>query len=470
VISSYDKLLSLLEQTIRKHRLFEPDDTIIVAISGGADSTALLDLLVRLPGYNLRLVAAHLNHCLRGCDSDADEEFCSKLAARYTVAFESRRIDVRGVAESGALNLEDAGRRVRIAFLDELRKKHGALAVAVAHHADDQAETLLMRLLRGSGMTGLSGMAYRNSRGYIRPLLEISRSEIEQYLRGHCLDWREDASNSDKTYLRNRIRHDLLPILETYNPAIRSSLAKTASIIRDDETLLDELTEGEFSGSCRVEVGKIVCNAGQLRTLEIALRRRILRHAFKQLTGTLEGVSQSHIVSICDMIDSDRPNSRLYLPQRVTAVREYDRLLFSQTDESVHERFPELLISKPGYYPFLTGCSLTIEISKPPSGFNTLSANTAFFDLDKVPFPWLLRTFRPGDRIIPIGMSGRKKVKDFFIDEKIPLSERKRVPLLFCGDQLIWLVGLRSSDLARVDMGTDNIAKVTCTKLLTLEL
>jgi tRNA(Ile)-lysidine synthase len=333
----------------------------------------------------------------------------------------------------------------------------------VAHHADDQAETLLMRLLRGSGMTGLSGMAYRNSRGYVRPLLEISRSEIEQYLRCLSLDWREDASNSDKTYLRNRIRHDLLPILETYNPAIRSSLAKTASILRDDETLLDELTEKEFSSSCRVEEGKIVCNIGQLRKLDIARRRRILRHAFKQLTCTLEGLSQSHLDSICEMIDSDRPNSRLYLPQRVTAVREYDRLLFVQTDETFNDRDAEILITEPGNYPFLTAGSLRIEISKPPSDFNTLSANTAFFDLDKVPFPWLLRTFRPGDRIIPIGMSGRKKVKDFFIDEKIPLSERKRVPLLFCGDQLIWLVGLRSSELARVDIGADNIAKVTST-------
>jgi tRNA(Ile)-lysidine synthase len=463
MISSDDKLLSLLEQTIRKHRLFEPDDTIIVAISGGADSTALLDLLVRLPGYNLSLVAAHLNHCLRGCDSDADEAFCSKLAARYAIPFESRRVDVRGLSEFGKQNLEDAGRRARIAFLDELREKYGATAVAVAHHADDQAETLLMRLLRGSGMTGLSGMAYRNSRGYVRPLLELSRSEIEEYLRGRSLDWRVDASNSDITYLRNRIRHDLLPILEKYNPAIRSSIAKTASILRDDETLLKELTEKSFSLSCRVEEGKIVCMVGQLRTLDIALRRRILRHAFKQLTGNLEGMSQSHIESICDMIYSERPNSRLFLPQRVTAVREYDRLIFAQTYKAAHERVAEILIAEPGNYPFLTDGSLKIEISKPLPDFNTLPANTAFFDLDKVPFPWLLRTFRPGDRIIPIGMNGRKKVKDFFIDDKIPLSERKRVPLLFCGDQLIWLVGLRSSELARVDNGAEKIAKVTCT-------
>ena len=195
-----------------------------MALSGGADSAALLDLLSRLPGYNLHLVAAHLNHSLRGVESDADEEFCRLLAARYAIPFEARRIDVRRVAEESRLNLEDAGRRARIELFDEIRIKYGATAVALAHHGDDQAETVLMRLLRGSGMTGLSGMAYRNARGYVRPLLDITRPDIEQYLRGRGLEWREDASNSDTAYLRNRIRHQLLPLLEEYNPDIRALL------------------------------------------------------------------------------------------------------------------------------------------------------------------------------------------------------------------------------------------------------
>ena len=214
------------------------------------------------------------------------------------------------------LNLEDAGRRARIEFLDEIAGRYGAAAVALAHHADDQAETVLMRLLRGSGMTGLSGMAYRNSRGYVRPLLEISRSEIEQYLLACGLSWREDASNSDTTYLRNRIRHQLLPLLEEYNPAIRTCLASTASILRDDEALLNQLTEQAFFEVCRMGEGRIDCGVGQLRLLDTALRRRVLRHAFKQLTGNLERVSLRHIDAICEMIDSDRPNSRAGSPAR----------------------------------------------------------------------------------------------------------------------------------------------------------
>ena len=468
-------LISRVERTVRRQRLFRPGDTLVVALSGGADSTLLLDLLSRLPDYNLHLIAAHLNHCLRGAESDADEEFCRGVASRHAIMFESRRTDVGKMAAELRLNLEDAGRQARIQFLDEIRREYGAAAVVLAHHADDQAETVLMRLLRGSGMTGLSGMAYRNARGYVRPLLEISRSEIEKYLQCCGLSWREDASNSDTAYLRNRIRHHLLPLLEEYNPAIRSSLASTASILGDDEALLDELTAQAFTQSCRMGKGRVVCSVGQLNTLNPALRRRVLRHAFKQLTGTLERVSLRHIDAICDMIDSARPNSRLALPQGVTAVREYDRLLWMQTGEAVL-RLPsttlrtsrsatvletgfELLITEPGCYQLPCGGSISVD-STVTAAFPTDSV-TACFDLGKTPFPWLVRTFRPGDRMTPFGMSGRKKVKDIFIDRKIPAAERMRIPLLFCGDDLIWVAGVCASELCRIDTPSAATVQVT---------
>jgi tRNA(Ile)-lysidine synthase len=460
VIPADSALISLLGRNIRRQSLLKPDDTVIVAISGGADSTALLDLLTRLPGYRLSLIAAHLNHCLRGSDSDADEEFCRQLAGHYRIPFESRRLDVRGLAESGQLNLEDAGRRARIDFLDELREKHGAAAVALAHHADDQAETVLMRLLRGSGMTGLSGMAYRNARGYVRPLLEISRSEIMLYLSERKLGWREDASNSDTTFLRNRVRHLLLPILEEYNPAVRASLSATASLLADEDALLGELTEQAFNESCRIENCKIVCSVRQLQLLNLPLRRRALRQAFKQLTGTLEGVGLSHINALCDLLDTKRQNSRLSLPQLVTVVKEYDRISFRKTVESVPEATPDLLINALGHLMLPTGGSLTVEIPESVDDFNSINNDTAFFGLDRTPFPWRVRTFLPGDRIIPFGMSGRKKVKDIFIDQKIPLSERRRIPLLFCGTDLIWIAGVCVSELCRINSHSAAIVRV----------
>ncbi len=451
-------LASRVARTVHRHGLFRPGDTLVVALSGGADSCALLDLLTRLPGYNLTLIVAHLNHCLRGVESDADEELCREAASRYALPFEVRRVDIKNLAEKSRLNLEDAGRRARIEFLDEVRGTYGAAAVALAHHADDQAETVLMRLLRGSGMTGLSGMAYRNARGYVRPLLEVSRSEIEQYLRGRGLEWREDASNRDTAYLRNRIRHQLLPLLEEYNPAIRSCLASTASVLGGDEALLDELTERAFTESCLMGEGRIVCDVGQLRALNQALRRRVLRRGFKLLIGTLEGVSLRHIDAVCDLIDSERPNARLALPHGVTAVREYDRLVWMKTEDYVSDTDFELLITGPGCYQLPVGGSFTVALT----GTAAVSTDpgTACFDLAKTPFPWLVRTFRPGDRITPFGMSGRKKVKDVFIDRKIPLSERTRIPLLFCGADLIWIAGVCVSELCRIETPSAAVVQV----------
>ena len=317
-----------------------------------------------------------------------------------------------------------------------------------------------MRLLRGSGMTGLSGMAYRNDRGYVRPMLDIKRVEMEQYLRHLGLEWREDASNSDTIYLRNRIRHELLPILETYNPAIRSCLAATAAIISADEALLNEMTAEAFAESCVTEDRKIICSRAKLTVFKPALRQRVLRHAFKQLTGTLTGVSRCHISAVCDLIDSVHPNSRLALPHAVTALREYDHLVLMTGTADFESGF-ELLITGPGCYQLPYGGSITIEATG-AAPFSKDSA-TCYLDIAKTPFPWLVRTFRPGDRMIPFGMSGKKKVKDIFIDRKVPLSERRRLPLLFCKDDLIWIAGVCASEKIRISEGTCTFAKASFT-------
>jgi len=458
-------LLARVSRNIRQRQLFRTDDTLVVAISGGADSTALLDLLTRLPGYNLHLIAAHLNHCLRGADSDDDQEFCRSLAERYAIPFETVKIDVKQLSEKQGLNLEDAGRQARIQLLDRLRNEYGASAVVLAHHADDQAETVLMRLLRGSGMTGLSGMAHCNQRGYVRPLLDIPRADIEQYLRERGLGWREDASNRDESFLRNRIRHQLLPILEEYNPAIRSCLASNASILGDEEALLLELTEQSFAASFHKENESIVSTISQLTSLHPALLRRVLRHALKTLTGTLEGISQRHILAICTMIATERPNARLALPHGMTAIREYDLLRLTSNPLTARRSatFPdtefELTITAPGSYPLPAGDSLCIAATSTepiPTG-----ATSICIDLNKLPFPWLMRTFRPGDRMTPFGMSGRKKVKDIFIDRKIPTAERRHIPLLFCNDQLIWIAGVCVSERARINFVSDRMVQVT---------
>lgn len=434
---------------------------LVVALSGGADSCALLNLLISLPGFNLKLVAAHLNHCLRGNESDGDEDFCCKLAADYGIPFETCRMDVKALAQSSGLNLEDAGREARITFLDLVSKKYNATAIVTAHHSDDQAETVLMRLLRGSGMSGLAGMRYRNQRGYIRPLLNISRVQIEQYLEELGLTWREDASNLDTSFLRNRIRHELLPLLELYNPTIRQRLIATAAILSDEDLLLESLAELAVKNSWQRDFNVFGCRCATLKAHPIALQRRILRQAFKELAGNLEQLGLEHIEAIRQLLDSPRPNAQISLPQNIKAVREYERILLRINQEPALLDATELIIATAGIYQLPTGGVLEVRIYPVPIDVHGLPVDSACFDLDKLPLPWLTRTFRSGDRLQPFGMSGQKKVKNIFIDLKIPLSKRKQIPLIFCGEDLIWIAGLRSSGKGRVDDSSSTVAMVS---------
>ena len=450
-------------RAVRQHKLFRPGDTVIVGVSGGADSTALLELLGDLPGFAPRLVAAHLNHCLRGRHSDEDEEFCRSLAVRHAIPFESRRTDVAELAGRLGLNLEDAGRRARIAFFDEVRLKWGATAVALGHHADDQAETVLMRLLRGAGPDGLVGITYCNERGYIRPLLEISRPEIEGFLTERGVTWREDASNRDTAFLRNRIRHELLPFLEQYNPAVRERLAATAALLADEDDLLKRPTEETFAQVCTRDNDAWVCDIGKLAGQPPAMRRRVLRLMLERLTGNLDHFSRRHVAALEHLLDSPRPNASLNLPQGVTAVREYGLLRVPRVPPPAP--IPYLLhIPGPGTYPLSGGGFFVVTVEPALPDFAALPAHTACFDPGKAPFPWQVRPFQPGDRIVPLGMRGSKKVKDLFIDARIPLPQRRRIPLVFSGDTLIWVCGVRSSNLSRIEAMPACIVKAVFTE------
>lgn len=457
-------LTARVARSIREHRLFAPGDTIIVALSGGADSTALLDLLSRLPGYSPRLVAAHLNHCLRGSESDGDEEFVRSLAARYGIPLECRRMDVKEFSRKERLSLEDAGRRARIAFLEELRHSWRATAVALAHHADDQAETVLMRLLRGSGPGGLAGIPYRNSRGFIRPLLEVDRAQLVVYLTERDLTWREDSSNRDTTFLRNRVRHELLPLLEQYNPAIRGRLAATAAVLSDEHLLLDQLTTEIVDRICTTDGDGFACPLTPLTEQPPALRRRFFRVLLERLAGNLDHFSIRHVTAMERLVDSPRPHAALNLPQGITALREYDTLLLRRTPTPSPPVAGELMITGTGNYHLPGGGTLTLTPVPASVNVEPLAADTALFDPERAPFPWRVRTFQNGDRLVPFGMDGSKKVKELFIDAKIPRSKRRNIPLIFCSGTLIWVCGLRASQLARLDNASTSAIKAVFTE------
>ncbi len=436
------QLLAAVARTIREHDLARPGDTLVVGFSGGADSTALLHILSCLPGLPLNLVAAHLNHGLRGHDSDQDQQFCRLAAERLSIPFETGTIDVAAAARHLRCGLEDAGRRVRMQFLEEVRLRHCAAAVALAHHADDQAETMLMRLLRGAGPAGLAAMRIRTSRHQIRPLLYLSRIQIERYLSDSGLAWREDSSNHDTRFLRNHIRHRIMPLLEKTSPSAGRHMSSTAQLLADDNHLLDTLAQAEFDRLARCSAESIVFDVQSLAPLHPALTGRIIRLAYGKLTGNLLNLTSCHINSIRNLLDDGPPNRVTPLPSSLNARREYGRLVVARNRPLAADP-GEVHITGCGRFKLWDGLFLTVEeYSDNPRRYPG-DYSSVVIDQDQVPFPWLARTFQPGDRFQPGGMRGTKKLKDLFIDLKLPLEQRRRIPLLLSAGRLFWVAGIR---------------------------
>jgi len=436
---------------IREHALCAPGDTLIVAFSGGADSAALLDILAHLPGYNLELVVAHLNHLLRGDESDADELFAREAAARYGCFFALSRVDVAALAGQAGLSLEEAGREARYAFLRETAAQHAATVVAVGHHQGDQAETVLLRLLRGAAGSGLSGMRPKSAAGLIvRPLLSLRRPEIEAYLRKGGLPWREDSSNAEVRFLRNRIRHELLPYLESCSQDIVVRLCRTAEALAADEEVLEAAAAALFSRAVTVTAAGAEADTGIVCLESAALRKRFYRQAIQAVKGDLRRITFTHLAAIDQLIFASRPNSELALPDGIRVIRTYRSLRITRQQEEPLPAGWALLIECPGDYSLPCGGRLLIEERAEPlvtggaAGANFLTAPAA-----QLQFPLTVRYFSEGDRFIPLGMNSRKKLKNLFIDRKIPPAARSRIPLLICGGEIVWVCGLQVAEKTR---------------------
>ncbi len=447
-------------QFIRSHSLFTPGDKVIVAFSGGADSMAMLDILAHLPELPLNLVVAHLNHRLRGDESDIDELFARQIAEKYALPLEISRVDVAAFAKDKGLSLEEAGRDARRTFLATAARKHGALAVALGHHRDDQAETFLLRLVRGAAGSGLTGMQPEN-RGtlFVRPLLCLDRSVIKAYLHKRSLAWREDASNSDTKFLRNRIRHELLPLLMNYNPSITGLLNQTAEALAADEELLVAVTENAFLRLGSTVSSGINLNIELLKKEPEALRKRLYRRSLSALRGDLRRISSRHLADMDKLMLLKKGSGSLALPFGTLVVREYNSLLITtKTATELVTTQGEITISSCGSFR-LTRCrTLTIEnVAAVTINRQTADKETVFIDSEQLPFPWTVRSFIEGDRFVPLGMQGRKKVKDLFIDRKIPWNERRNIPILLCNEEIFWVGGVQLAEKARISAPAKNL-------------
>ncbi|OQX52625.1 MAG: tRNA lysidine(34) synthetase TilS [Candidatus Omnitrophica bacterium 4484_213] len=336
-----------VKNTIKKYNLFSENDKVIVAVSGGADSVALLFLLFSLKEeYNLELFVAHFNHQIRGEEAEADVLFVRRIAQQLTLPFIVKKRDVPAYAKRRKLSLEEAARDLRYKFLEEAAKKKGATKIALGHNKDDQIETVLMRLLRGGGSQGLGGMSPKriiaNGANIVRPLIETSRKEILDFLKQKKIKFREDSSNRETVYLRNRVRHRLLPYLERYNPRIGQILFNTAENLREENEYLEEIAKKAFSqvsqppttfskGSRqgRKVVGgkKVILSLNKLTRFHLAIQKRLLRLAIKEAKGDTRQIAYQHWQSLNGLINKNKKNLFLDLPQ-LRIQKEYDRIVF----------------------------------------------------------------------------------------------------------------------------------------------
>ena len=450
-----------VQKTIKKHAMLQPGDRVLVGVSGGADSMALLCVLWELRrDLGLSLFAAHLDHGLRA-EGPAEKSFVHEASLRLGVPFISQERAVRATQEQQRLSLEEAAREVRYSFLLETAQIHQATKIALGHTADDQAETILMRLLRGSGTRGLGGIPPVRDKVFIRPLLESWREDVESFLRERKVAFLTDPSNRSPHFLRNRIRHELLPLLQQVNPRLPQIVVQMAEVFRSEEEFWQNLVEEKFPLLLRSRNQvSITLDIPSLIAQPLPLRLRSLRYATEKALGNLRRVGLVHILAMNHLLQSPEPNQSLQLPQGLFLTKAYQALTFAQTRE---ESPPfEVPVTGPGCWEIpAIGREMKFEIlnSHPIVGQQG-SSDVALIDYDEAAFPLIIRSFRAGDRLQPLGMKGEKKVKDLFIDAKIPANQRKKIPLLFKNDQLLWVAGLRLDHRVRVQAKTQKILRV----------
>ncbi|MBI4278998.1 MAG: tRNA lysidine(34) synthetase TilS [Armatimonadetes bacterium] len=463
-------LLGAVRSAIRRWDLVRPGDRVIAAVSGGADSVALLQALWSLrEEWWLDLHAAHFNHRLRpGADEDA--RFVQALAARLGVPCHVGEADPASRRAGPRRSMEDWARHARYAFLEEVARRTGAARVALAHTADDQAETVLMRLLRGAGAAGLAGMAPRRPLGsaeVIRPLLEVTRAEVVAYLQVCALTWREDETNRDLAPLRNRIRHEIIPHLaRAAHGRVADALRRAGALLRDDEMVLTALAVEALGRLAHGDGARLRLARPGFCALPPALQRRVLREAIRRVRGTLIDLTMEHVERARGLAASRDDGAEIHLPG--VAVRSGPSHVEVRAPAAVPQPSPAAVT--PAYALPIPGCvcaadlGVTIEACiEPvrPADLRALGDDEALMDAQAVPPMAHVRRWRPGDRFVPLGMRGHKKLADFFTDAGMPREARGTVPLVVSpGGEILWVVGWRIADPVKVTPSSAAIVRL----------
>jgi tRNA(Ile)-lysidine synthase len=451
--------LQTVKQTIEANQLLVKGHSVLVALSGGPDSVALLHLLSRLRrSYRLKLSAVYINHQIRPRAAKKEEKFCQLLCDELSVPLTIVREDVPALAKKRGLGLEETARDVRYAIFDSLVKAGKYDRVALGHHADDQVETILFRLVRGTGPFGMTGMPVKRGK-YIRPLLELTRSEILGYLKKYSLCWCEDASNKSLKFRRNWIRHRLLPGLrKNLNPKADAAILALAALLAEDEAYLGSIVDRAVRKTVRMTPGgKIALALGTYRGYPVSLRHRLLRYCLKA-TCMSESTLGREAVQRLDRLAMNGGGA-ISLPGRVQAsVAGPTMYLWVRGAVDVHEELTpgkSLNLDWPAV-------KFTSRLEKPAriGASKSTGGSRIRLDWDKLKPPLVVRTIRPGDRFRPLGMKGHKKVGDFLTDRKVPRPLRDEVLLLCDQAGPVWVAGYEIADRVKIDVRTGKVLRV----------
>jgi tRNA(Ile)-lysidine synthase len=454
-------------RTIQEHSMLEKGDAVIVAFSGGVDSTALLYMLNSLKSrLKIKLYAMHLNHMIRGKDAALDAAFARKISKKLKVPFIAEEFDVPSFAKQKKLNLEDAARRVRYEFLERAAAKVGANKIAVAHNADDNIETLLMRMIRGTGMKGMEGIPPVRDK-IIRPLIGTYRADIEKYLRSKKITPRIDRSNFETKYLRNKIRQNLIPALEKNKKDIKELLLQiiaSANRIHDFiEALAKKALETMIVSKSSNEIS---LDAGKFLNADPALKGEIMRLAIELVRKDLSDISFSHIQSIIDLAGKKR--AEIDLPRAYVLINKGNISVYSTKPAKFTAKDFSAVLQIPGTVKN-SDLGFVIESDVMPSisisELKMKDPNRAYLDYDKISGPLTVRSRRAGDHFSPLGLKGSKKLQDIFVDEKVDLDKRDSIPVVDDGKKIVWVVGYRMSEDAKVTDSTKKVVRLSAKKI-----
>ena len=463
--------MNLLEQfvhTAAEQELWRDGDVIVAAVSGGPDSMALLHMLASIAdGRRLTTIAAHVNHGFRQAESARELEVVKQYADHLGVRCETVELDLPSyIAETG-LNSQAAARELRYKFLLEAASRNGASRIALAHHADDQAETVLMHVIRGTGLTGLAGMRSKRIEKnveLIRPLLRMNKSDLITYCSEHSVPYCVDSSNLERHYFRNIVRLDILPYMSQYNPQLSLSLQRLADVAGEEDDWMEAQTEELFRQLVAVKPGECSLSCLELNNLHVALQRRLIKLILNYLSLKSANISFEAIETMRLAASNHSPATwRMDAGSQIQCAREYEwmrwrRLERIETDDSVdfkYEIHKETQLIEVG--PAESDWSFQLE-HHADSSRRPASRYEACFDAGQLTYPLMLRNRRFGDRIQVLGLNGSKKVQDMFVDEKIAPSIRERYPLLVdASGRLLWIPGIRRSNHALVGKETEEV-------------